>query len=119
MTEVETVAASGHGGEPIAPRKYTGAGLYDLLDAAGIQLTPGVNDDFLRKVVVVRSADGHAVVIAGGELHPNFMNGDVILATAREGGALQDAEGVRLIVPFDMKPGRWAKDIVSVELREG
>jgi DMSO/TMAO reductase YedYZ molybdopterin-dependent catalytic subunit len=119
MTDVETVAASGHGGEPITPRKYTGTRLYDLLDAAGIQLTPGVNDDFLRKVVVVRSADGHAVVIAGGELHPSFMNGDVILATGREGGALLDGEGVRLIVPFDMKPGRWAKDIVSVELREG
>jgi DMSO/TMAO reductase YedYZ molybdopterin-dependent catalytic subunit len=116
---VETVAASGHGGQPIAPRTYNGARLYDLLAGAGIQLTPGVNDDFLRKVVVVRSADGHAVVIAGGELHPSFMNGDAILATGREGGALQDGEGVRLIVPFDMKPGRWAKDVVSVELREG
>jgi hypothetical protein len=26
---------------------------------------------------------------------------------------------VRLVVPWDKKPGRWSKRIVSIELREG
>ncbi|MSP79048.1 MAG: hypothetical protein EXR67_05805 [Dehalococcoidia bacterium] len=117
---VTTVAATGHGGQPIAPRRYTGVRLYDLLDSAGIRLNPKVNEDFLGKVIVVTSADGHVVVIAGGEIEPRFMNGDVIIATQHNGAPLASTEGnLRLMVPFDRKPGRWAKDLVSIDLREG
>ena len=118
--DVTTVAASGHGGAPITPRGYSGARLYELLDAAGIQLDPQAHEDFLSKVVVIRGADGHAVVIAGGEIEPRFMNGEVIVATRHDGAPLSPDDGAaRLIVPFDRKPGRWAKGIVSIELREG
>jgi hypothetical protein len=119
-TSVTTVAASGHGGQPIPPRNYSGMRLYGLLGQHGIQLNPKVHEDFLSKVVVVRGADGHAIVIAGGEIEPRFMDGDVIVATQRDGNALPSEEGAsRLVVPFDLKPGRWAKGIVSIELREG
>jgi len=110
--EVTTVATTGHGGQPIPPRVYVGPRLYEVLDSAGIRLDPAVNEAFLTKIVVATSADGHAAVIAGAELEPRFMNGDVIV-TAEADGAL------RLMVPFDRKPGRWAKDLVSIELREG
>jgi hypothetical protein len=120
VTSVTTVAASGHGGEHIEPRNYSGMRVYDLLKDAGIRLNPEVNEDFLSKVVVVRGADGHAAAFAGGELEPRFMNGDVIVATRRDGQPLPESEGAtRLIVPFDRKPGRWAKGVVSIELREG
>lgn len=114
--DVTTVAASGHGGAPIDPRRYGGVRLYALLERAGIRLDPDQHEDFLGKVVVVSSRDGHAVVIAGGEIEPRFQNGDVILATSHDGVAIED--GLRLVVPFDRKPGRWAKDIVRVELRQ-
>lgn len=110
--EVITVAATGHGGQPISPRVYVGPRLYDVLESAGIRLDPAVNEAFLSKIVVATSADGHAAVIAGAEIEPRFMNGDVIV-TVEVDGAL------RLMVPFDRKPGRWAKDLVSIELREG
>lgn len=114
--EVTTVAASGHGGAPIDPRRYGGVRLYALLEQAGICLDPDQHEDFLGKVVVASSADGHAVVIAGGEIEPRFQNGDVILATTQDGVPIED--GPRLIVPFDRKPGRWAKRITRIELRQ-
>lgn len=118
--EVTTVAATGHGGQSVAPRRYAGVRLYDVLDGAGIRLDPAVNEDFLSKVVAVTSADGDAVVIAGGEIEPRFMNGDVIVAAERAGGEPGDASsGLRLVLPFDRKPRRWAKALVSIELREG
>ncbi|MSQ36070.1 MAG: hypothetical protein EXR63_02855 [Dehalococcoidia bacterium] len=121
--EVETAAATGHGGAAIAPRRYRGARLYDLLDGAGIRLDAAVNEDFLSKVAVATTADGRAVVIAGGEIEPRFMAGDVIIATERSDASPAvdgSAEaGLRLVVPFDRKPGRWAKQLVSIELREG
>lgn len=120
---VETAPMTGHGGEAIAPRRYLGARLYDLLDGAGIRLDPAVHEDFLSKVVVATTVDGRAVVIAGGEIEPRFMAGDVVVATGRSNGspAVDGASGaeLRLVVPFDLKPGRWAKQLVSIELREG
>ena len=109
--DVTTVAVTGHGGQSIAPRQYSGARLFGLIDGAGIRLDPEVNEPFLSKVVVATSADGHAVIVAGGEIEPRFMNGDIIITA--------DGGGLRLMVPFDRKPGRWAKDLVSIELREG
>ncbi len=119
-TSITTIAATGHSGQPIEPRQYAGVRLWSVLEAAGIQLNPEVNEDFLNKIVIATSADGHAVVIAGGEIEPRFMNGDVIIATQHDGAPLAEAEGgLRLMVPFDRKPGRWAKNLVSIELREG
>jgi hypothetical protein len=123
MREVETIATAGHAGAVITPRRYGGAHIYALLARAGIRLDPAWHEDFLSKVIVATSADGNVVVLAGGELEPRFMDGPAILATTREGAALaadaSDEGGVRLVVPWDRKPGRWAKSVVSLELREG
>lgn len=123
MRDVTTVATAGHAGVAITPRRYGGAHIYSLLARAGIRLDPKWHEDFLSKVIVATSADGNVVVLAGGELEPRFMDGPAILATTREGAPLaddaSDEGGVRLVVPWDRKPGRWSKRIVSLELREG
>lgn len=116
-TEVTTVAAVGHGGTSIDPRTYGGYRLYSILEQAGIQIDEAQHEDFVGKVVVASSTDGHSVVIAGGEIEPRFMNGDAIIATTRDGQPIEDEGGVRLMVPYDKKPGRWAKFISRLELR--
>jgi DMSO/TMAO reductase YedYZ molybdopterin-dependent catalytic subunit len=116
-TEVTTVAAVGHAGTAIDPRTYGGYRLYSILEHAGIQIDERQHEDFVGKVVVASSTDGHSVVIAGGEIEPRFMNGDAIIATTRDGKPLEDEGGVRLMVPYDKKPGRWAKFITRLELR--
>ena len=114
--EVTTVEAAGHHGEVIAPRRYGGVRLYALLEHAGIRLDPDQHEDFLGKVVIATSADGRVAVIAGGEIEPRFQNGDVILAITQDGAPIED--GPHLIVPFDRRPGRWAKRITRIELRQ-
>lgn len=108
-----------HGKEAPA-RSYSGVKVFDLLDAAGLRLDENANEDFLGKVVVARSADGSAVVLAGGEIEPRFMNGNALVAARRDGVPLEDGEGpFRLVVPYDRNPGRWAKQLIGLEFREG
>ncbi|MBM4414936.1 MAG: hypothetical protein FJ035_01415 [Chloroflexi bacterium] len=120
--ELQTPKLTGHGGETVPPRRYRGARLYELLDDAGIRFDPAAHEDFLRKVVVATTADGRAVVVAGGEIEPRFMASDVIVASGPADGsppAGVPSDVPRLVVPHDLKPGRWAKQLVSIELREG
>lgn len=107
-------------GKETPPRSYTGVKVFDLLEAAGLRLDENANEDFLSKVIVARSADGSAAVLAGGEIEPRFMDGNAIVAARRDGNSLADGEGpFRLVVPYDRNPGRWAKQLVRLEFREG
>jgi DMSO/TMAO reductase YedYZ molybdopterin-dependent catalytic subunit len=117
--EVETMPTPRHGGTIVAPRRYSGPLLWDILEDAGPIVDTAINEDILRKVVVVRSSDGHSAVIATGEIEPRFMAGQVIVATGCEGESLADGEGhFRLVLPFDRLVGRMLKRVRSIELIE-
>jgi DMSO/TMAO reductase YedYZ molybdopterin-dependent catalytic subunit len=119
-TEAETLPTPRHGGVTVAPRRYEGVAVWDLLDSAGIVLNPEIHEDLLRRVVVARSTDGCAAVIAGGEFDPRFMAGNVIVATRIEGEPLPaDGGSFRLVVPYDKAIGRALKSVTSLELRDG
>jgi hypothetical protein len=101
----------------VAPRRYSGPLLWDILADAGPIVDTAINEDILRKVVVVRSTDGHSAVIATGEIEPRFMAGQVIIATKCEGEPLSDGEGhIRLVPPFDKLVGRMLERVRSIEL---
>jgi len=118
-TEVETLPTPRKDGTQAPPQAYAGVHLFRLLESRGIQLDPNVREDFLKKVIVARGRDGYAAVIAGGEIEPRFMNGPVIVATARGAGPLAGHEGgFRLVVPYDTSVGRCVKDLASLELCE-
>lgn len=118
QTEIETPETTGHG-HAVAPRRYAGVRLFDLIEHAGPKLDPSVNEDILRKVVVARGTDGYTVVIAAGEIESRFMNGHALVATSRDGQPLDPDEGAfRLVVPFDRQEGRAVKALASVELMQ-
>jgi DMSO/TMAO reductase YedYZ molybdopterin-dependent catalytic subunit len=117
--EVETMPTPRHGGIIVAPRRYSGPLLWDILEDAGPIVDAAINEDILRKVVVVRSTDGHSAVVATGEIEPRFMAGQVIVATECEGEPLADTEGhIRLVLPFDKLVGRMLKSVRSIDLIE-
>jgi hypothetical protein len=107
--DVTTEPTPRGGGIMVPPRSFRGVRLWDIIERASPVMDPAVNEDFLNKVLVVRSADGYATVIAGGEIEPRFMNADVILSA-------QDNGSFRLIVPYDKSIGRNAKNIARIEL---
>jgi hypothetical protein len=113
-----TVPAQRVHGHDNPPRQYLGRRVYDVVDSAGFTLDPANEEDILRKLVVVWSADGTPSVLTGGEIHPEFFNGNALLATRREGERLAGDEGpVRLVIPYDRNPGRWVKQVARVEVR--
>lgn len=118
-TEITTQPTPRHGGVTVPSRRYRGVLLWDLLESAGPRLDAAINEDILRKVVIARSTDGYAAVIAAGEIEPRFMAGQILVATECDGEPLREDEGrYRLIVPFDRVVGRMPKGVSSIELLE-
>jgi hypothetical protein len=118
-TSIETRPAKSNRGHEHPARTLSGPELYGLLDAAGIVLDPGIHEHFLRKVIVASSADGFAIVIAGGEIEPRFQDLDVIVAVADDNGPLGEEDGaVRLAVPDERSIARHVRALSRIEVRE-
>ena len=118
-TSVKTRPAKSNRGNEHPARTLSGPRLYDLLETAGIVLDPNIHEHFLRKVIVAHSADGFAVVFAGGELEPRFHNADVIVAVADENGPLGDEDGaIRMAVPDEHSIARHVRALSKIELLE-
>ena len=92
---------------------FTGALLWSLVSAAGPVDEPGKRT-FLQHSVLARGRDGYAVVLAIGELDPNFEGKQVLVAYAQDGKPLP---ALRLVVPVDARAGRSVRDLASIEVR--
>jgi DMSO/TMAO reductase YedYZ molybdopterin-dependent catalytic subunit len=118
--EVDTETTGAHGSSEVVRARYRGVRLWDVLEAARPLLDESVREDILSKVVIARSVDGYAAVIAGGEIEPRFMNGGVLIATHRDGAPLPADEGaMRLVVSYDHAPGRFVTRLASIDLADG
>ncbi len=96
---------------------YRGVLLFDLVKAAGPQLTAGTKNDALRWAVFATGADGYTALFAWGELDPDFGNRPVLLAYEEDGQPLPARDGaVRLVVPEDGKGGRYVSNLVGLQV---
>ena len=94
---------------------YKGPLLYDVLAQAGPTFDPAVKNDALRHVVAVTGSDGYTAVVSWGEIDPGFAGRPILLATSEDGRPL-DTDGPRLVVPGDVKGGRYVTNVVDVKL---
>ena len=96
---------------------YTGVSFWSLLTATvGIPLDPTVKNDLLGKYVVATGSDGYQAVFSLGELSPDFGNQPDLIAYAADGAGLGSNGFARIIVPNDVKKGRWVSNLVSLEV---
>jgi hypothetical protein len=117
--EVPTKLARSHGGVMRPPRSFTGPRVWDLLVAAGIIVNPDIHEHILRKVVIARSIDDYAVVIAAGELEPRFQDAHIVAGISEAGAPLGEDDGnIRLTVGPDKSIARNLKALASLEIRE-
>ena len=101
----------------IGKNVFRGVSLWDLLDTtAGLALDPKVKGDVLARYVVATGSDGYQAVFALGELDPAFGGQPNLVAYAMDGAALGSKGFARLVVPNDVKAGRWVTNLVSVEV---
>jgi DMSO/TMAO reductase YedYZ molybdopterin-dependent catalytic subunit len=96
---------------------YSGVPVRDLLAKAGVQFGEKLRGKNLRLVVVVHCRDHYDIVFALAEFDDAFNSRTILLVDRQDGQPLPDALGpVRLVVPEDKRPARWARGVTSLEV---
>jgi len=114
--KIEVVFGSGN---RMAKGIFVGVPLWELLQEVGVKTEPGRKNDLLRKYLLVTGSDGYQVVLALGEILPDFGGQPVLVAYQRDGKPLGSEEGMaRLVVPNDKSGGRFVDHIVRIEVRD-
>lgn len=75
--------------------------------------TKDAKNDLLSFAVLAIGSDGYAALVAYGEASPDFGNKPILLAVSEDGATL---ERPRLIVPGDVKGGRYVTDVVELRV---
>jgi len=99
--------------------RYTGVRLWSVLQHVGLRLDANRKNDQLRKYVVVTAKDRYEVLIGLGEIDPNFGARPILLAWEEDGARLSGDRGpFRLVVPGDVRGGRYVTGVVRIEVRD-
>ncbi len=110
-----TVTVTFQAGTTPQTHTYKGALLLDVMNLAQPGFDPDIKNDFLAHVVTATGSDGYRATVAWGEFDRGFEAKQILVATTEDGVPLGDA-GPRLIVPGDIKGGRYVSDVVSLRL---
>jgi hypothetical protein len=86
------------------------------LTAATPTFDADTKNDALGFYVRVAATDGYVAVIAWGELDPNFSNKQILVAYEEDGELLSEDGVARLVVPGDVRGGRYVSNISSISL---
>lgn len=114
---VQTVEATYLSGSETVTRTFTGALLWQVISAAQPNFNADQHNDKLSTYLVISAADGYQAVIAWGEIDPEFGNQPVLLAYEEDGAPI--GEGVlRLVVPNDVRGGRYVTGVANISLRD-
>lgn len=99
--------------------EYKGVLVRDILKAAQIPLGDhSLRGPWVDRTVHFRAADGYQAAFGLGEFDDDLAEHGIILADEKDGSALPGGEGaLRLLVPGEKRPARWAKGVVIVEIR--
>jgi hypothetical protein len=101
-------------GSGSGPQSHTEQGVLfaDLLPVAALATTDRKHDELSVGVLAIGS-DGYAALVSYGEIAPEFGNRGILLATVEDGAPL---ERPRLVVPGDVKGGRYVSDVVELRM---
>jgi DMSO/TMAO reductase YedYZ molybdopterin-dependent catalytic subunit len=91
---------------------YTGVSLWDLLNSSsvGFKLDPTIKNDVLNKYVLATGSDGYEATLSLGEIDANFGNQQDIIAYLMNGQPLGTDGFARLVLPDDIRAGRWVSN---------
>lgn len=96
---------------------YTGVPVRDLLANAGVEFGEKLRGKGLRQVVIVHCRDHYDIVFALAEFDDAFNSRAILLVDREDGQPLPEGQGpLRLVVPGDKRPARWARMVTSLEV---
>jgi hypothetical protein len=90
--------------------------LLSLVNAAAPSVNPRIKNHALQFVVAVQGFDGYSVDFSIGELSPDFGNNAAWVLVEEDGKPLGPQDGIDLVVPGDVKHGRWVHEITGITL---
>lgn len=96
--------------------RFEGVLLWDLLKGTGALDAAGGHPE-LRKTFVVTGRDGYSIAFSMGEISPEFGARAIMVAERADGKPLPQRDGLRLIVPGDVKGARSVRDVIRIDLR--
>ena len=96
-------------GEHGAALHLSGPVLWEVLLKAGA-IEPNFHKR-VRQTITVTGTDGYSVVLAAGEIDPEFENKPVIIGLSNDGTAMTLP---RLAIPGDKRMGRDVRDVASI-----
>jgi len=102
-------------GPAVETHTFTGFLLFDVMNLLKPQFDPDVKNDKLRFYVSATGTDAYQAIVAWGEFDPGFENKPILLAVTQDGTSLA-TEGIRLVVPDDIRGGRYVSLIDTVRL---
>jgi hypothetical protein len=92
---------------------YKGVLFWDVLKANKAFDGLGHNEE-LTRTFMVTGRDGYRIAFSVGEIHPDFGNAAMMVATEVDGKPF--ADGLRIIVPGDKRGARNVREVVRIEL---
>lgn len=96
---------------------YTGVPVRELLARAGVEFGEKLRGRGLRQVVIVHCRDRYDMVFALAEFDDAFNSRTILLVDRQDGHAIPAGQGpLRLVVPGDKRPARWARMVESLEV---
>jgi len=96
---------------------YEGVWLHEVLKKAGVPQGNELRGKALASYVLAEAQDGYQVVFSLGELDPEFIDNEILLADTANGKPLFGAQGrFRLVVPKDKPGARSVRMLIKLEV---
>jgi len=99
-----------------------GVSVVTLLKLAGLDLNAnlGGSAPVVGRVLLARAADGYVAAFGLAELDPHFGHAPILVVWTTDDGALLPPQRgpLALVVPYESRPGRWVRKLVSLEVRD-
>lgn len=92
---------------------YDGVALSDILDAAVLAGDADAKNPDLTFAVLAKDSVGYQAVVSWGELSPDFGAIPILVAYTEDG---QPLDAPRLVVPGDVKGGRYVSGLSDLEV---
>jgi len=108
-----SVRTSSNGMETV----YEGVWLHEVLKHAGVPQGGELRGKALASYVLAEAQDGYQVVFSLGELDPEFIDNEILLADTANGKPLFGAQGrFRLVAPKDKVGARSVRMLTRIEV---
>lgn len=96
---------------------YEGVLLSELLKRAGLPQGEKLRGSIMASYLLVQGSDGYRVVLSLAETDSSFQNSEILVADRMNGQPIGSSAGpLRLILPHDLRPGRWVRMLQSVKV---